>query len=52
MVQYTVVAGDTLRGIAHRFYGDEYRWRRIFDANRDQISNPDQIFPGQVLNIP
>jgi nucleoid-associated protein YgaU len=50
--QYTVVAGDTLRSIAHRFYGDETQWPRIFEANRDQIDNPDEIFPGQVLNIP
>jgi nucleoid-associated protein YgaU len=49
---YTVVAGDTLRRIAQRFYGDENQWPRIFDENRDQISNPDQIFPGQVLRIP
>ena len=52
MIQYTVVAGDTLRGIAQRFYGDENQWPRIHEANRDQIPNPDQIFPGQVLNIP
>ena len=52
MIQYTVVAGDTLRGIAQRFYGDETLWPRIHEANRDQIPNADQIFPGQVLNIP
>jgi nucleoid-associated protein YgaU len=52
MVQYTVVAGDTLRRIAEQFYGDENQWPRIFNANRHQISNPDQIFPGQVLRIP
>jgi nucleoid-associated protein YgaU len=32
---YTVVAGDTLRSIAQRFYGDESQWPRIFDENRD-----------------
>jgi nucleoid-associated protein YgaU len=50
--QYTVVAGDTLSGIAQRFYGDESQWPRIFQANQDQIDNPDLIFPGQVLRIP
>jgi nucleoid-associated protein YgaU len=52
MIQYTVVAGDTLGGIAQQFYGDETQWPRIFEANRDQITNPDEIFPRQVLNIP
>jgi nucleoid-associated protein YgaU len=50
--QYTVVAGDTLGGIAQRLYGDSTQWPRIFNANLDQISDPDQIFPGQVLRIP
>lgn len=51
-VEYTVVAGDTLSLIAQRFYGDLLLWRRIYDANRDQISHPDQIAVGQVLRIP
>jgi vanadium chloroperoxidase len=50
--QYTVVAGDTLAAIAQQFYGDASLWPRIFEANRHQISNPNQIFPGQVLRIP
>ena len=49
---YTVVAGDSLSKIAKRFYGDANQWRRIFEANRDKIQNPDLIHPGQVLNIP
>jgi nucleoid-associated protein YgaU len=49
---YTVVAGDNLSKIAKHFYGHANDWRRIFDANRDQISNPDLIKPGQVLKIP
>jgi nucleoid-associated protein YgaU len=52
MIQYTIVAGDTLRGIAQRFYGAESQWPVIFNANRDQIPNPDETFPGWVLNIP
>lgn len=50
--QYTVVPGDTLSAIAQRLYGDSARWPDIFNANQDQIANPDQIFPGQVLRIP
>jgi nucleoid-associated protein YgaU len=50
--QYTVVSGDTLSGIAQQWYGDASQWPRLFEANRDQISNPDLIFPGQVLRVP
>lgn len=49
---YTVVAGDNLSKIARHFYGHANDWHRIFDDNRDQISNPDLIKPGQVLRIP
>jgi uncharacterized protein YidB (DUF937 family) len=49
---YTVVAGDSLSKIAKRLYGDASRWKLIFEANRDQIKNPDLIHPGQVLRIP
>lgn len=49
---YTVVAGDNLSKIAKKFYGDANRWRDIFEANRDQIKNPDLIRPGQVLKLP
>lgn len=50
--EYTVVAGDTLSGIAQHWYSDASQWHRIFEANRDQLSNPNLIFPGQVLRIP
>jgi nucleoid-associated protein YgaU len=50
--QYTVVGGDTLSGIAEKFYNNANRWPRIFEANRHQIQDPDRIFPGQVLRIP
>jgi nucleoid-associated protein YgaU len=50
--QYTVVPGDTLSAIAGSFYGDPNLWPRLFDANRDQIIDPNLIFPGQVLRIP
>ncbi|MBA3444409.1 MAG: LysM peptidoglycan-binding domain-containing protein [Gemmatimonadales bacterium] len=49
---YTVVAGDSLSKIAKREYGDASKWQRIYDANRDQIKNPDLIHPGQVLSLP
>lgn len=49
---YVVVSGDSLSKIAKRHYGDMNQWRRIFEANRDQISNPDLIHPGQKLKIP
>jgi nucleoid-associated protein YgaU len=49
---YTVVAGDSLSKIAKRYYGDANQWRRIHEANRDQITNPDLIHPGQRLKIP
>ena len=49
---YTVATGDSLSKIAKRFYGDGNRWQKIFDANRDQIKDPDLIRPGQKLKIP
>jgi nucleoid-associated protein YgaU len=50
--KYTVQKGDTLSAIAKREYGDASEWRAIYDANRDQIQDPDMIHPGQELNIP
>jgi nucleoid-associated protein YgaU len=49
---YTVVAGDNLSKIAKHFYGNANAWKSIFDANRDQLSDPDRIRPGQILKIP
>lgn len=49
---YTVVAGDSLWKIAEKFYGDGNQWRRIHEANRDQIDDPDVIHPGQTFTIP
>jgi nucleoid-associated protein YgaU len=49
---YTVVRGDSLSKIAKRFYGKANDWKRIFEANKDVIENPDLIYPGQVLKIP
>jgi nucleoid-associated protein YgaU len=49
---YTVKAGDTLGKIAKQLLGDANAYPAIFDANRDQLSDPDKIKPGQVLKIP
>ena len=49
---YTVVAGDSLSGIAKKLYGDASKWRLIFEANKDTIKNPDLIHPGQTFKIP
>jgi len=49
---YTVQKGDTLSKISKQFYGDASKYKKIFDANRDQLKDPDKIQPGQVLRIP
>ena len=49
---YTVKGGDTLSKIAKQFYGNANSYPKIFDANRDQLSDPDKIKAGQVLKIP
>ena len=49
---YTVVSGDSLSKIAKHYYGDASKWHRIHEANREQIKNPDLIYPGQKLRIP
>ena len=49
---YTVKSGDTLSAIAQHHYGKASRWHAIFEANRDQLDDPDKIRPGQVLNLP
>ena len=49
---YIVRRGDTLSGIAQRELGDASRWPEIFERNREVLSNPDRIFPDQVLILP
>jgi nucleoid-associated protein YgaU len=49
---YTVKSGDTLSKIAKEKLGDGNAYMEIFNANRDQLSDPDKIKPGQVLKIP
>ena len=49
---YTVKKGDSLSKLAKQFYGDAQQWHKIYEANRDQIKNPDLIYPGQTFRIP
>lgn len=49
---YTVKAGDTLSKIAKEHLGDANAYMKIFEANRDKLSDPDLIKPGQVLKLP
>ncbi len=51
-VSYTVQPGDTLSKIAKQHLGDANAYMKIFEANKDQLSDPDKIKPGQVLKIP
>jgi NitT/TauT family transport system substrate-binding protein len=50
--QYTVKAGDTLGGLALRFYGSSYKWAKIHQANAKTMKNPNFIYIGQQLLIP
>ncbi|MCB0212409.1 MAG: LysM peptidoglycan-binding domain-containing protein [Anaerolineae bacterium] len=49
---YEVKPGDSLSKIALEVYGNAGRWPEIFEANKDQIKNPNLIHPGQKLRIP
>lgn len=49
---YTVKKGDTLSHIAKAHYGSANKYMAIFNANRPMLSDPDKIYPGQVLRIP
>ncbi len=50
--EYTIQSGDTLWGIAKREYGDGRQWKRIYEFNRDVISNPDRPRKGTRIRIP
>ncbi|MFC1521837.1 LysM peptidoglycan-binding domain-containing protein [Elusimicrobiota bacterium] len=49
---YVIVRGDTLWDLAALFYNDPFRWKEIYDANKDQMENPDIIYPEQLLFVP
>ena len=50
--RYTVKAGDSLSKISKQFYGNANDYRKIFDANRGILTDPNRIQPGQELVIP
>jgi len=49
---YTVRTGDCLWTIAKRYYGNGNKWKKIYNANRNKIKNPNLIYTGQRLVIP
>jgi nucleoid-associated protein YgaU len=49
---YEIVSGDTLGAIAKRYYGSASKYMKIFEANKDIISDPNKIYPGQKIRIP
>jgi nucleoid-associated protein YgaU len=49
---YAVVPGDTLSKIAKHHYGDANKYMKIFEANKDQLKDPNMIQVGQKLRIP
>ena len=49
---YVVKKNDTLEKIAAKVYGDWKKWKKIYEANREQIKSPDRIYIGQKLQIP
>ena len=49
---YTVKAGDTLGKIAKEHLGNASAYMKIFELNKDQLSDPDKIKPGQVIKLP
>jgi len=49
---YVIKSGDTLSGIAKRYYGNAMDYPRIFEANREVIKDPDKIYVGQTIRIP
>ena len=49
---YVIVSGDNLWKVAKKVYGKGWKWRQIYEANKTVISNPEQIYVGQVIQIP
>ena len=49
---HTVVSGDTLGKIAKQYYGNAMKYPVIFEANKPMLTDPNKIYPGQVLRIP
>lgn len=49
---YVVKSGDSLSKIARKTLGSPNKWKALWEANKDQIKDPDKIYPGQVLKLP
>ncbi|MEN8125216.1 MAG: peptidoglycan-binding protein LysM [Bacteroidota bacterium] len=49
---HTVQSGESLSLIAKKYYGDAMKYPEIFEANKPALTDPDKIYPGQVLRIP
>jgi hypothetical protein len=47
--RYVVVPGDTLWSIAHRYTDSPWRWQELWNLNKDEIKNPNRIYPGNVI---
>jgi nucleoid-associated protein YgaU len=52
VITYEVKSGDNLSKIAKHHYGKSSLWQLIFEANSEALSDPDKIYPGQILIIP
>ncbi len=50
--QYLVKPGDFLYGIAEALYNDPFQWRRLYEENRQVISNPNLVYPETILTLP
>lgn len=51
-MKYTVQKGDTLMNIVRTHYGHEKDWREVWKQNRKMVKDPNQIYPGQELDLP
>ena len=49
---HTVIVGETLWGLAYRYYGDPFHWPTIYEANRGEIEDPHWIYPEEQFVIP
>src|SRR5262249_42103526 len=50
--EVTIIKGNSLWRIARRIYGEGVMYTLIYEANRDNIKNPDLIYPGQIFSVP
>jgi nucleoid-associated protein YgaU len=49
---YEVQAGETLKTVAQKYYGDESRWKSIYNANRERLRSPEDLRPGMKILLP